>query len=203
MIGMLRGKVVYKQPPFLMLDVNGVGYEIQAPMSTFYALPLDDQILTLHTHLAVREDAHVLYGFMLDSDKTLFRALLKINGVGGKMALAILSSMTTEEFAQTVQSGDVVAMTRIPGVGKKTAERLIIEMRDRIEKLNLAGAEGGVIAMPGLADTASTPSQDAISALQALGYKPAESTRMVKKVDTTGKSTEDIIKAALQAAADK
>lgn len=199
MIGLLRGRVLHKQPPFLLLDVNGVGYEIEAPMSTFYALPLGEETVTLHTHLAIRDDAHILYGFISASDRALFRALLKVNGVGGKMALAILSGMTADEFSLTVQAGDVAALTRLPGVGKKTAERLIVEMRDRLDKLcvSIGGgspAAGGSFAAP----AAHAPLDDALSALMALGYKPADAQRMTKGIDCDGLSTEEIIRAALQ-----
>lgn len=202
MIGLLRGRIIQKQPPFMMLDVNGVGYELEAPMSTFYALPLDEETVTLHTHLAIREDAHVLYAFANESDKKLFRALLRINGVGGKMALAILSTMSAEEFSQTVQAGDTAAMTRVPGVGKKTAERLIIEMRDRLEKLQLStGDAAPVQSGDGVAVQESlSPDGEAISALIALGYKPADASRMVRSVNGEGLLTEDIIKAALKSA---
>jgi Holliday junction DNA helicase RuvA len=201
MIGMLRGRIVNRQPPMLLVDVNGVGYEVEAPMSTFYALPEGQAEVTLHTHLAVREDAHILYGFAREGDRALFRALLKVNGVGGKMALAILSGMTADEFALCVQAGDIAALTKLPGVGKKTAERLVVEMRDRLEGLsgNAAPLPGGIapVAAPG-----GDASGDAISALLALGYKPAEATRMVRKVAVEdGQGTEAIIKAALQGAA--
>jgi len=195
-IGLLRGRVLRKQPPFLLLDVNGVGYEIEAPMSTFYTLPVDDTPVTLFTHLTVREDAHILYGFAQESDRILFRALLKVSGVGGKVALAILSGMTADEFSLTVQAGDVAALTRLPGIGKKTAERLIVEMRDRLEAPAGAAAPMGG-ALPGQA--AASPLDDALSALQALGYKLAEAQRMLRGVQAEGLSTEEIIKAALQA----
>lgn len=199
MIGLLRGQVVHKQPPFLLLDVNGVGYEIEAPMSTFYVLPLDDTPVTLHTHLAIRDDAHVLYGFASAHDRALFRALLKVSGVGGKVALAILSGMTADEFSITIQAADVAALTRLPGIGKKTAERLIVEMRDRLEKLG-PGASGAAAGVPGsVVKTVESPVDDALSALQTLGYKPAEAQRMLRGVEDEGLSTEEIIKAALQA----
>ena len=201
MIGLLRGRVVQKQPPFLLLDVNGVGYEVEAPMSTFYNLPADDALVTLFTHLAIRDDAHVLYGFAHERDRFLFRALLKVNGVGGKMALAILSGMTTEEFSLCIQSGDGAALTRLPGVGKKTAERLIIEMRDRLEPLSGATPTGGV--PPNVQQVPHTADGDAVSALIALGYKPNDASRMVRTVATEDMDTETIIKAALQAAANK
>ena len=197
MIGLLRGRVIHKQPPFLLLDVNGVGYEIEAPMSTFYALPLGEETVTLHTHLAIRDDAHVLYGFVSESDRGMFRALLKVSGVGGKMALAILSGMTADEFSLTVQAGDSAALTRLPGVGKKTAERLIVEMRDRLEKLGtpVAGKPASSGAPPG---TTHSPLDDALSALMALGYKLADAQRMTKGIDCEGLSTEQIIRTALQ-----
>jgi Holliday junction DNA helicase RuvA len=195
MIGRLRGRVIEKHPPFLVLDVNGVGYEIESPMSTFYQLSAADDEVLLYTHLAIREDAHVLYGFAREADRRLFRALLKVSGVGGKMALGVLSGMTAEEFGQTVQAGDVTALTRLPGVGKKTAERLIVEMRDKIGQVPaIAGgsAPAGVAAAPVAAD------QDAVSALVALGYKGPEASRMVGKVYEPGMETEAIIRAALK-----
>ena len=195
MIGRLRGTILSRQPPFLLLDVNGVGYEIEAPMSTFYVLPGSDEEVTLHTHLAVREDAHILYGFAREADRSLFRALLKVSGVGGKMALGVLSGMTAEEFGKAVQAGDLAALTRLPGVGRKTAERLVVEMRDKLDKLGFTPAAGGMAASASVAPGAD---QDAVSALVALGYKPPEASRMVSKVYQAGMDTEAIIKAALQ-----
>lgn len=197
MIGMLRGRVLHKQPPFLLLDVNGVGYEIEAPMSTFYDLPLGDEVVTLHTHLSIRDDAHVLYGFAAESDRALFRTLLKISGVGGKMALAILSGMTAEEFSLAVQAGDTAALTRLPGVGKKTAERLIVEMRDRLDKIDFSST-GKAPAAPDDTVKPHSSLDDALSALEALGYKPADALRMTKAVDCEGLGTEEIIRQALQ-----
>jgi Holliday junction DNA helicase RuvA len=196
-IGRLRGRILAKQPPFLLLDVNGVGYEIEAPMSTFYVLPHGDGEVVLHTHLAVREDAHVLYGFAREADRTLFRALLRVSGVGGKMALGVLSGMTAEEFGQAVQAGDIAALTRLPGVGRKTAERLVVEMRDKLDKLGVSPAGGPK------APTAAAPAgaeQDAVAALIALGYKPPEASRMVSKVFEDGMDTESVIRAALKGA---
>jgi len=195
MIGRLRGRVIEKHPPFLVLDVNGVGYEIESPMSTFYQLPTAADEIVLFTHLAIREDAHVLYGFAREADRRLFRALLKVSGVGGKMALGVLSGMTAEEFGLTVQAGDAAALTRLPGVGKKTAERLIVEMRDKIEKTPMVAGEpraAGVTAPPVASD------QDAVSALIALGYRGPEASRMVGKVYEPGMETETIIRAALK-----
>ncbi|MES9961096.1 MAG: Holliday junction branch migration protein RuvA [Sedimenticola sp.] len=200
MIGRLRGELVYKQPPFLMLDVNGVGYELEAPMSTFYDLPLQGGEVTLYTHLAVRDDAHVLYGFVNEGERALFRSLLKVSGVGAKMALAILSGMNAEEFARCVQSDDTAALVRLPGIGKKTAERLIVEMRDRLEKLEMA-TTGAVRIVPTPGEVVENPVSDAVGALMALGYKPNEASKLVRAVDSEGLSSEEIIRAALKAAA--
>ena len=196
MIGRLRGRILSKQPPFLLLDVNGVGYEIEAPMSTFYVLPAGDEEVVLHTHLAVREDAHVLYGFAREADRRLFRALLKVSGVGGKMALGVLSGMTAEEFSQSVQAGDLAALTRLPGVGKKTAERLVVEMRDKLDAVVGKLPEGGVAPPPDSAPKGAD--QDAVSALIALGYKAPEASRMVSKVFEAGMDTETVIRTALK-----
>lgn len=195
MIGFLRGVLVEKQPPSLLLDVQGVGYEIEAPMTTFYELPAVGEKVSLFTHLAVREDAHTLYGFSKTSDRSLFRALIKVNGVGARLALTILSGMPAADFALCVQAGDTAALVKLPGVGKKTAERLVIEMRDKLADWEGA-ATGGVAAVPrpGVAD----PTEDAVSALMALGYKAPEASRLVRAVDAKGLSTEDIIRAALQ-----
>lgn len=195
MIGRLRGRILSKQPPFLLLDVNGVGYEIEAPMSTFYALADGGGEIVLHTHLTVREDAHILYGFAREADRTLFRALLKVSGVGGKMALGVLSGMTAEEFGQAVQASDLAALTRLPGVGKKTAERLVVEMRDKLESVAALPA-GALSKVPG--EPAKGADQDAVSALIALGYKAPEASRMVSKVFETDMDTEAVIRAALQ-----
>ncbi len=195
MIGRLRGRILSKQPPFLLLEVQGVGYEIEAPMSTFYVLPPGDEEVVLYTHLAVREDAHILYGFAREADRTLFRALLKVSGVGGKMALGVLSGMTAEEFGQAVQASDIAALTRLPGVGKKTAERLVVEMRDKLDKVG-ALPVGGPAVPAGTAPAGAD--QDAVSALIALGYKPPEASRMVSKVFEEGMQTEAIIRAALK-----
>ncbi len=198
MIGLLRGRVVRRQPPFLLLEVNGVGYEVEAPMSTFYDLPAGEEPVTLYTHLMVRDDAHILFGFIRERDRALFRTLLKVSGVGGKMALAILSGMSADEFGLAVQSGDVAALTRLPGVGKKTAERLIVEMRDRLEKFDATVPPAAAPARrSGGADA------EAVDALVALGYKPAEASRMVRAVFQPEMATEALIRAALQGAGSK
>jgi Holliday junction DNA helicase RuvA len=200
MIGRLRGELVHKQPPFLMIDVNGVGYELEAPMSTFYNLPEQGRPVVLFTHLAIRDDAHILYGFASDSERTLFRTLLKISGVGAKMALAILSGMSSEEFARCIQNDDTAALVRLPGIGKKTAERLIVEMRDRLDRLETGGGPA-TLTRPGGPVAAETPVSDAVGALIALGYKPNEASRMVRGVGSEDLSSEQIIRAALKSVA--
>lgn len=201
-IGRLRGALVYKQPPFLMVDVGGVGYELEAPMSTFYELPLQGEQITLFTHLAIRDDAHVLYGFSTESERGLFRALLKVSGVGAKMALAILSGMSAEEFTLCVQRDDTAALVRLPGIGKKTAERLIVEMRDRLDRIESTGTASLPAARPS-GGAVETPESDAIGALIALGYKPNDASRMVRSVESENLSSEEIIRLALRAVVTK
>jgi Holliday junction DNA helicase RuvA len=192
MIGSLSGLVAYRSPPHLLLEVGGIGYEVEAPMSTFYSLPAVGQPVKLLTHLVVREDAHVLYGFGSGEERALFRSLLKVSGVGPRIALAILSGSTAEAFAASVRAGDAATLTRIPGVGRKIAERLVVEMRDR-----LAAAEAGNAATALTAPVGKAA--EAYGALIALGYKPNEATRLLKSA--TGDSTEDLIRSALQSAA--
>jgi len=193
MIGSLAGTLVHKAPPALTLEVGGVGYELEAPMSTFYNLPPVGQPVRLLTHLVVREDAQLLYGFGSLEERQLFRSLLRVSGVGPRIALAILSGSTAGAFAACVQAGDVAALTRIPGVGRKIAERLIVEMRDR---LGVASADG-----PAAMGTAPVGmAAEAFSALVALGYRANEATRLLKNV-APGGSTEDMIRSALQGAA--
>lgn len=193
MIGRLKGVLAGKQPPWLLIDVGGVGYELEAPMSTFYDLPEVGREVTLCTHYAVREDTVALYGFLRESERSLFRHVQKVSGIGAKTALAVLSGVSVDEFARLVQNGDIAALTRIPGIGKKTAERIIVELRDRVD-----GLSGG-----GLAQATGVP-QDPVSeasvALQSLGYKPAEVSRLVKDASAPGDSAEDIIRKALKAA---
>jgi Holliday junction DNA helicase RuvA len=193
-IGLLRGRILDKQPPQLLLDVHGVGYEVDAPMTTFYDLPGIGEEVTLFTHLAVREDAHTLFGFAKRTDRDLFRNLLKVNGVGARLALTILSGMETPVFIACVQAGDAGALVKLPGIGKKTAERLIIELRDRLE-LPAAAATATATA-PVL--PAASPVEDAVSALVGLGYKPQEASRMVRSLETANLSSEEIIRSALQ-----
>ncbi|MEW8026871.1 MAG: Holliday junction branch migration protein RuvA [Candidatus Thiodiazotropha sp.] len=202
MIGRLRGELVHKQAPHMLLDVNGVGYELEAPLSTFFTLPEAGQAVILFTHLAVREDAHVLYAFATESERTLFRSLLKVSGVGAKMALAILSGMSADEFRRCVEEEDVASMVRLPGIGRKTAERLIVEMRDRLAKLgDLAPSVGSLHS--GQTVNRGGAASDAVAALVALGYKPQEAGRMVKAVAEDEMDSEALIRAALQGAVQK
>jgi Holliday junction DNA helicase RuvA len=198
MIGFLKGRLAAKQPPTLMIDVGGVGYELEAPMSTFYGLPTVGEPVAVFTHLVVREDAHILYGFGSESERRLFRALLKISGVGPKIALGILSGASVDDFLRTVEAEDAVLLTRIPGIGRKTAERVIIEMRDSVKKFaGAAPATGGAL---GLGQT-NNPQNEAFSALIALGYKPPEVTRLLSCIDEPGLSTTEMIRRALKSAA--
>lgn len=197
MIGRLRGTLARKQPPGLLVDVGGVGYELEAPLSTFYELPAVGEPVTLHTHLVVRDDAHLLFGFARESERQLFRTLLKVSGVGARMALAILSGMSAEDFARCIENDDLTALTRLPGIGRKTAERLVVEMRDRLDAAALSEV---MPAAAGAGPGADDPVADAASALVALGYRPAEAARMIRKLETEGLATEDIIRQALQAA---
>lgn len=200
MIGFLRGKLVTKAPPQLLLDVQGVGYEVEAPMTTFYNLPALGEEVRLHTHLVVREDAHILFGFATETDRMMFRTLIKVNGVGPKLALTILSGQSAEEFHRCIQNNDTQSLVRLPGVGKKTAERLIVEMRDRLP--DLSDSSDTDITINGIPEqpVLGNPRQEAISALCALGYKPQDAAKMVQNIALEDKSCEDIIRLALQGA---
>jgi len=193
MIGSVRGRIASKTPPQLMVDVGGLGYELEAPMSTFYHLPPVGQEVHLLTHLVVREDAHVLYAFATEDERRLFRSLIKVSGVGPKIALALLSGISVAAFAQCVQSQDITALTRVPGIGRKTAERLVVEMRDRITRPEAAS---GTLAV----SDGSNPETEAYGALIALGYRPAEATRLLKAAGPGTHSTEELIRRALQGA---
>lgn len=194
MIGSIRGRIASKTPPQLLLEVGGVGYEIEAPMSTFFLLPSVGQEVLLLTHLVVREDAHILYGFGTGAERRLFRSLIKVSGVGPKIALALLSGINVEAFAQCVQNQDIAALTKVPGIGRKTAERLIVEMKDRLGP----PSETGVNAVAG--PPGANPEAEAFGALVALGYKPAEATRLLKAAGPGTHSTEELIRRALQGA---
>jgi holliday junction DNA helicase RuvA len=195
-IGWLRGRLAAKHPPGLVVDVNGVGYECEAPMSTFYGLPETGTEVVLRTHLVVREDAHILYAFGTEAERRLFRSLLKVSGVGPKIALGILSGITIDEFMLAVEAEDPEPLVRVPGVGRKTAERVLIDMRDRVKELAASAAE------PSAAVGRAGPAQaEAFSALVALGYKPAEVARLLKRIGDEGGSVEELIRRALRAAA--
>ncbi len=198
MIGRIRGTLLNRQPPELLVDVQGVGYEMEAPMSTFYQLPAVGEEVVLHTHMVVREDAQLLYAFYSTGERKLFRDLIRINGVGPKLGLTILSGISAQDFARAVQDGDAAALTGLPGVGKKTAERLIVELRDKLGDGITPIYEDSGGAFAGSANQAHNPVSDAVSALTALGYKAQEASRMVRAIDARGLETEAIIKAALQ-----
>ncbi len=194
MIGRLKGILASKQPPWLLVDVGGVGYELQAPMSTIFDLPETGREVILFTHHAVKEDSVALYGFLREGERTLFRAIQKVTGIGAKIALAVLSGASVDEFARLVQTGDIAALTRIPGIGKKTAERIVVELRDRVDGMTLTA--------PGMAASAGPrdPLSEATIALQQLGYKPVEVARLVKEAAQADDSAENIIRKALKLA---
>ena len=192
MIGRLRGILAYKQPPWLVIDVGGVGYELEAPMSTFYDLPDVGREVILFTHPAQREDSVSLYGFLRENERRLFRDVQKVSGIGAKIALAVLSGVAVDEFARQVQTGDVAALVRIPGIGKKTAERMVVELRDRVADLGSNPL--------GSSSLSNDPQSEATIALQQLGYKPAEAVRMARDAVAPGDDAAMIIRKALQAA---
>ena len=199
MIGFLRGILVAKKAPSLLLDVHGVGYEIDAPMSTFFKLPAVGEEVSLHTHMAVREDAHTLYGFLTESERALFRSLIRVSGVGAKLALGVLSGLSVDEFHRCIQSGNTAVLVKLPGIGKKTAERLVIEMRDRLPE-----TDGGSVVVTGAGGVSvlreDSPVADAVSALVSLGFRPQDANAMVRGIPAEGKSSEDLIRLALQGA---
>lgn len=198
MIGRLRGILIEKRPPALLVDVNGVGYELEAPISTFHDLPALGEEVVLRTHLAVRDDAHTLYGFRSERERAVFRSLIRVSGIGPRLALTLLSGMRAEDFIRCVELRDVATLTRLPGVGKKTAERIVMEMQDRVGELG-PGATGAAPAADGAA-TADGALGDAVSALIALGYRPAEANRLLDGVATAGQGSEELIRLALQKA---
>lgn len=195
MIGSLRGVLTHKEPPFLVVEVGGVGYEVEAPLSTCFRLPDVGQAVHLRTHLLVREDQHTLFGFSTETERRLFRDLLKVSGVGAKTALGVLSGMTVDAFVRAVETEDVGSLVRMPGIGRKTAERLIIEMRDRVRHPGLASAGDGRTALP------AEPRAEALDALVALGYKAPEGRRMLDRVPESVTSTEELLRAVLRSAA--
>ena len=198
MIGRISGLLIEKRPPQIVIECYGVGYEIEAPMTTIWTLPELNQQVSLYTHLTVREDAHLLYGFAHESERALFRSLLKVNGVGTKLALVILSGLDADAFAACILTGDIARLTALPGVGKKTAERLIVEMRDRVERLE-TGLSLPAASGPRAVDAVS----DAVSGLIALGYKPPEASKYVHGLATDGLASDEIIRLVLKSLAPK
>lgn len=191
MIGFLRGLILRRHPPHLLIDVHGVGYEVEAPMSTFYELPATGAEVLLYIHMVVREDAHILFGFGTETERRLFRALIRVNSVGPRLALTILSGINVDNFVRCVRANDTATLTRLPGIGRKTAERLVVEMRDRLDE-----ASGGAVIAGNM-----SPREEALSALVGLGYKPQEAGRMLQGIKETDISSEEFIRRALQNAA--
>lgn len=198
MIGRLRGTLQEKQPPHVMLDVNGVGYELEVPMTTLYRLPSVGEPLTLHTHLVVREDAQLLYGFAEKRERELFRELIRLNGVGPKLALALMSGLEVDELVRCVQAQDTSVLVKVPGVGKKTAERLLVELKDRFKAWETLPGMTQLVMEPSAALRVSSAENDAVSALISLGYKPQEASRAVAAVKAEGLSSEELIRSALK-----
>lgn len=197
-IGRLRGTLAEKQPPHVIVDVNGLGYELEVPMTTLYRLPSVGESLILHTHLVVREDAHLLYGFFEKRERELFRELIRLNGVGPKLALALMSGLEVDELVRCVQAQDTSVLVRIPGVGKKTAERLLVELKDRFKAWETVPGMATLVVEPRGGGTVSSAETDAVSALISLGYKPQEASRAVSAIKEEGLSSEDLIRRALK-----
>lgn len=198
MIGRLRGTLAEKQPPHVIVDINGLGYELEVPMTTLYRLPSVGEPLTLHTHLVVREDAHLLYGFFEKRERELFRELIRLNGVGPKLALALMSGLEVDELVRCVKAQDTSVLVRIPGVGKKTAERLLVELKDRFKAWETVPGMSGLVVEPRGGAAVSSAENDAVSALISLGYKPQEASRAVSAIKVDGLSSEDMIRRALK-----
>jgi Holliday junction DNA helicase RuvA len=198
LIGRLRGTLAEKQPPHLILDVNGIGYEVEVPMTTLYRLPTVGEPVTLHTHLVVREDAQLLYGFAEKRERELFRELIRLNGVGPKLALALMSGLEVDELVRCVQAQDTSALVRIPGVGKKTAERLLVELKDRFKAWEAMPATATFVVEPGSKTAVTSAENDAVSALISLGFKPQEASRAVSAIQEDDLSSEEMIRRALR-----
>ena len=198
MIGRLRGTLAEKQPPHVIVDINGLGYELEVPMTTLYRLPSVGEPLTLHTHLVVREDAHLLYGFFEKRERELFRELIRLNGVGPKLALALMSGLEVDELVRCVQAQDTSVLVKIPGVGKKTAERLLVELKDRFKAWETVPGMSNLVLEPRAGGAVSSAENDAVSALISLGYKPQEASRAVSAIKEDGLSSEDMIRRALK-----
>lgn len=198
MIGRLRGTLAEKQPPHMILDVNGIGYEVEVPMTTLYRLPAVGEPVTLHTHLVVREDAQLLYGFAEKRERELFRELIRLNGVGPKLALALMSGLEVDELVRCVQAQDTSVLVRIPGVGKKTAERLLVELKDRFKAWESMPAIATLVVEPGSKTAVTSAETDAVSALISLGFKPQEASRAVSAIQEGNLSSEEMIRRALK-----
>ncbi len=198
MIGRLKGTLAEKQPPHLLIDVNGVGYELEVPMTTLYRLPSLGEPVTLHTHLVVREDAHLLYGFAEKRERELFRELIRLNGVGPKLALALMSGLEVDELVRCVQAGDTSTLVKVPGVGKKTAERLLVELKDRFKAWESMPSIATLVVEPRAGVAVSSAENDAVSALISLGFKPQEASKAVAVVQEDGLSSEELIRRALK-----
>ena len=198
MIGRLRGTLAEKHPPHVIVDINGLGYELEVPMTTLYRLPSVGEPLTLHTHLVVREDAHLLYGFFEKRERELFRELIRLNGVGPKLALALMSGLEVDELVRCVQAQDTSVLVKIPGVGKKTAERLLVELKDRFKAWEAVPGMSQLVVERRGAGAVSSAENDAVSALISLGYKPQEASRAVSAIKEDGLSSEDMIRRALK-----
>lgn len=198
MIGFLRGTLLDKQPPFVILDVNGVGYELEVPMSTLFQLPETGKLLELHTHLVVREDAQLLYGFYCKRDRQMFRELIRLNGVGPKLALALMSGMSADELIGCVHAEDTARLMKVPGVGKKTADRLLVELKGKFKDWDAPAGAVALAAGGAPASTGNGAEQDAVSALVSLGFKPAEASRAVRAVFADDLRSEDLIRLALR-----
>lgn len=201
MIGRLRGLIIEKQPPKVLIEVGGVGYEVFMPMTCFYELPDNGKEVIVLTHFAVREDAHVLYGFNHEQERELFRELIKVNGVGPKLALAILSGMSAQQFISAVEQGEIKTLVKLPGVGTKTAERLIVEMKDRLKRFGEdLSTSSSIISSNDLKKSSNQIESEAVSALIALGYKPQEASRIISKVIKPEMDSETLIREALKSA---
>ncbi len=198
MIGRLKGTLAEKQPPHLLVDVNGVGYELEVPMTTLYRLPALGEPVTLHTHLVVREDAHLLYGFAEKRERELFRELIRLNGVGPKLALALMSGLEVDELVRCVQAGDTSTLVKVPGVGKKTAERLLVELKDRFKAWETVPSIATLVVEPRAGVAVSSAESDAVSALISLGFKPQEASKAVAAVQEDGLSSEELIRRSLK-----
>ncbi|MBD9482086.1 Holliday junction branch migration protein RuvA [Pseudomonas sp. PDM14] len=198
MIGRLKGTLAEKQPPHLIVDVGGIGYELEVPMTTLYRLPPLGEPVTLHTHLVVREDAHLLYGFAEKRERELFRELIRLNGVGPKLALALMSGLEVDELVRCVQAGDTSTLVKVPGVGKKTAERLLVELKDRFKAWESMPSIATLVVEPRAGLAVSSAENDAVSALISLGFKPQEASKAVAAVQEEGLSSEELIRRALK-----